>query len=99
MYVCMYLYMYDMYVCMNLCMYVCMNVCIYECMYVRSLTSNVCMYLCMYVCMCLRMYGRVFIEAPGSQRGFFYRSHCKIKWEIEIEKNIFHNTRVNLFRI
>jgi hypothetical protein len=54
MYVCMYVYMYDLYVCMYelyVCMYVCMYdlyVCMYEgmieCMYVAS-TADMCMFI------------------------------------------------------
>jgi hypothetical protein len=45
------MYVWDMYVCMNVCMYV--YVCMHECMYV---CMNVCMYV--YVCMheCMYVY-------------------------------------------
>ena len=48
MYVCMYVYVRNMYVCIYVCMYVCMYVFMYVCMYVRT---YVCMYVRMYIYM------------------------------------------------
>ena len=53
MYVCTYVCVYSMSVCMYVCTYVCvysMYVCMYVCTYVCVYSMYVCMYVCTYVC-------------------------------------------------
>ncbi len=70
MYVCMYVCVCVLCVCVYVCMYVCvvcMYVCVYVCMYVCMCVLFVCMCVCMYVCMCVFMYVSEFCQ--GILRG------------------------------